>query len=149
MEFHIANFHFIASGRTRGTSTFEEKREQAEKLIQDGYYADALAVLEGLARIRSPQAGEHARWAREQIPKVKSLLQKARSECQDAYRLAEQLYDDCNYAAAVELLEKFKRGSRTSAAEELLRDAKRTNKKVLKLNEEIDRGLYRQRDRHR
>ncbi len=124
-------------------ATVQEKREQAQTLIQDGYYADALAVLEGLARQRSPKVGEHARWVREQIPKVKGLLQRARSECQDAYRLAEQLFDDCNYAAAVELLEKFKRGSRTSAAEELLREAVRANKKVMKLNEQIDQGLYR------
>lgn len=123
--------------------TVLEKREHAEKLIQDGYYADAVGVLEELARNRSPKHAEHAKWARELIPKVRSRLKKARLECQDACTLAIQLYDECNYAGAVEVLEKFKRGSRSAEAEEVLRESKRALKKVTKLNEKIDQAIYR------
>ena len=95
----------------------EEKREHAEKLIKDGYYTDAISVLEALARNRAPRAEEHAYWAREQLPKVKARLKEARKECRDACGLAEQLYADYDYARAVEVLEKFKRGSRSGQAE--------------------------------
>ena len=120
----------------------EEKRAHAEKLIQDGYYADAICALDALARNRDPRTDEHAQWAREQLPKVKARLKKARSECRDACALAEQLYADCDYAAAVEVLEKFKRGSRSNQAEGLLEECKKALKKVTKLNEKIDKAIY-------
>ncbi len=120
----------------------EEKRAQAENLIKDGYYADALQVLEGLLRDRSPKAKPHVQWARQQIPVVQSALKKARVECQEACRFAGQLLQEYKYADAVEILEKFKRGSRSAEAEELLKESKRMLKKVTKLNEEIDRAIY-------
>jgi len=39
--------------------------------------------------------------------------------------LAEELYQDGKYAEAVEILEKFKRGSRSAQAEDLLKECKR------------------------
>lgn len=119
-----------------------EKRQHAQKLIQDGYYADALGVMEELARNRSPKNADHVKWAREQIPKVRGRLKKSRVECQDACNLAVQLYDDCNYAAAVEVLEKFKRGSRSAEADDILKESKRALKKVTRLNERIDQAIY-------
>lgn len=120
----------------------EERRAQAEKLINGGYYADALMVLEGIERDRSPDGKTHVQWARQQTPIIKAALKKSRAECQDAYRLAGQLFEDCKYAEAVEILEKFKRGSRSAQAEELLKEAKRILKKITKLNEDIDRAIY-------
>ena len=121
----------------------EEKRAHAEKLIREGYFADAIVALEGLSRDRSPEAREHAKWARANLPKLKAALQKSRAECREACVLAEQLFHDFEYAEAVEILEKFKRGSRSADAEELIKECKRALKKIAKLNEEIDRAIYR------
>lgn len=120
----------------------EEKRAQAENLIKEGYYADALSVLEGITRDRSSQAKPHAQWARQQIPLVTAMLKKSRADCQEACRLAGLLLQEYKYAEAVEILEKYKRGSRSAEAEELLRESKRILKKIAKLNEEIDRAIY-------
>ena len=107
----------------RPADRLHEMKSRIESRIQGGQFAAAVAGLEKIVGLRTPDAAEYVAWAGQKLPEVRKLRDDIRRGVPDLVATARELIRQHDYAEGVRLLQEIPAGLRNDDVERLLTTA--------------------------
>ncbi len=101
-------------------SKLEDKRKEVRELTKRGQYSAAVQILEQMSGLKKPKLAKYAEWARQELPRVKTELEKIRGGRGRSLQTARDLIEKHDYEQAAQLLQQIPESLRTNDIKSVL-----------------------------